>query len=55
MDSESGKIACNVCGTAWVCLLSLHVNYRYWGFGGDARNATIDKLVEHQIPDDKNS
>jgi hypothetical protein len=28
---------------------------RHWGFGGDARYPAIDKLVQHQIANHKNS
>jgi hypothetical protein len=31
------------------------MNNRNGGFGGDAGNMTVDELVEHQVPDDKNS
>jgi hypothetical protein len=30
------------------------MNNRNGSFGGDAGNATIDKLVEHQVTDNKN-
>jgi hypothetical protein len=55
MDSEGCKIPCDICSATRIGLFSFDMNNRNGSFGGYAGNATIDKLVEHQVPDDKNS
>jgi hypothetical protein len=55
MDSERGKISTDVGGSAGIGLFSFDMNNRNRSLGGDAGNATIDKLVEHQVADDQHS
>ena len=54
MDSERGKIPTDVGGSTGIGLFFFDMNNRNGSFGGDAGNATIDKLVEHQVTDNKN-